>query len=78
VTCRDVIEILDAYVAGELTPQRRIEVDRHLAECTDCTNYLAGYQRTQALAKDAFDSDEPPADMPDALAKSILAARRPD
>jgi len=78
VTCRDVIEVLDGYLSGELTPERRAEVERHLAACTDCTHYLASYQRAQALARSAFDTDDPPADMPDALARAILDAHRRD
>jgi len=78
VTCRDVIEVLDRYLSGELTPERRAAVDRHLAACADCTEYLAAYQRTQALVRDAFETDDPPADMPEALARSILDTRRRD
>jgi len=71
-----VIEVLGEYRSGELTPERRTEVDRHLAACGDCTNYLASYQEAQALARDAFDTDDAPTDMPDALARAILDARR--
>ncbi|MEO7271513.1 MAG: zf-HC2 domain-containing protein [Vicinamibacterales bacterium] len=76
MTCRDAIEVLNDFLSGELTPERGADVERHLNACVDCTNYLASHQHTQGLAREAF--DEPPADMPDALTKAILAARRPD
>jgi anti-sigma factor RsiW len=76
MTCRGAIEVLSEYRSGELTPERRSEVDRHLADCADCTEYFASYPHTQGLARDAFETDDPPADMPDALARSILDARR--
>ena len=76
MTCRGAIEVLSEYRAGELTPERRAEVDRHLADCTECTQYFASYPQTSGGASDAFQTDDPPADMPDALARSILDARR--
>jgi len=76
MTCRDAIEVLSEYRAGGLTPERRAEVDRHLADCTHCSEYFASYPQTPGFARDVFEADDPPADMPDALARSILDARR--
>ena len=77
VTCRDVTDALHDYLSGELPPEQTAEVDRHLVTCANCVNYLAAYRQTLTLTTDAFDSDKmPPADLPVALVKAILAARR--
>ena len=79
MTCRDVTDALGDYLSGELSAERMAEVNEHLATCADCTNYLTAYRQTLTLTKQAFDASEaPPAEVPDALVKAILAARRPN
>jgi mycothiol system anti-sigma-R factor len=34
--CRDAVERLYHFLDGELTPERRQLIQRHLDECTDC------------------------------------------
>jgi anti-sigma factor RsiW len=77
ITCRDFVEFLWAYVAGELPTDQRFEFDAHMAICPHCINYLDSYSKTVQLEKAAFESlDEPvPADMPEELVNAILAAR---
>jgi anti-sigma factor RsiW len=76
VTCREVTDALHDYLSGELPPEQTAEVDQHLATCVDCENYLAAYQHTLTLTKDAFDPGAAPPDIPEALVKAIMAARR--
>ena len=78
MTCREVTAVLNDYVSGELSPERTAEVEQHVATCADCANYLAAYRQTLLLTKHAFDSETPSADIPEALVKAILAARRPN
>ena len=78
MTCRDVTDALSEYLSGEMSPERSAALDQHVATCADCANYLAAYLQTLTLTKHAFDaSDTPPTDIPEALVKAILAARRP-
>ena len=78
MTCRDVTDVLNDYVSGDLSPERTAGVDQHVSTCADCASYLAAYRQTLTLTKQAFDSGETPAaDIPEALVKAILAARRP-
>jgi anti-sigma factor (TIGR02949 family) len=49
VTCRELIEVLDDYLDGALSPELRAELERHLDECAPCRAYLATYRKTRAL-----------------------------
>jgi anti-sigma factor RsiW len=69
VTCQELIAILDDYVAGALEPSRREQLDRHLAVCRSCVEYLKGYREAIRLAKaTATDADF------DTLPPEVLAA----
>jgi anti-sigma factor RsiW len=76
-TCRELIDALDEYGVGELSPERRRSFDTHLAGCAQCTAYLESYRATMGIAKHAL-SDRPENDspIPDELAASILRQRK--
>ncbi len=76
ITCRELIEFIVDYRDGTLPKDRTHEVERHLAVCPSCVEYLAGYERTVALTKLARDAAPVPAEVPAALIAAILAARR--
>ena len=80
MTCQELINFLDDYVADTLSTEERRRFEEHLRICVDCANYLDSYRRTIALGKAAFapsaTPDAPaPADVPAGLLKAILAAR---
>ncbi len=77
ITCKKLIEFLMSYLDGEMPPEQRREVDRHLAVCPSCLNYLRTYERTVRLGREAFapTDDPPPADVPKGLIGAMLAAR---
>ena len=79
VTCKEVLDFLGAYVAGELPAVTVEEFERHLAVCPSCVNYLASYKKMIELSRCVFEpaSGAPEADaMPDDLMQAVLAARR--
>ena len=78
ITCQQLIDTLDAYVDGTMPAAERAEVDRHLAVCPDCVNYVNNYRQTIVLGKAAFkDPRAPlPADVPTDLVAAILAAAK--
>ncbi len=78
LTCKELIEFLWRYLAGELPPAERAEFDRHLALCDSCHAYLETYRKTVELGQLAYaDLDAPvPEDVPEELVQGILAARR--
>jgi len=70
--------ILD-YLEGTLRPEARARFERHLSRCPACVNYIAAYQTTIALGRDAFKDDEQSVDqagVPESLVRGILAALR--
>jgi anti-sigma factor RsiW len=79
VTCKELADILDDYVAGTMPVGQRNLVDEHLAFCPDCRHYLASYRQTVALGKAAFArTDDPvPASVPDGLVAALRASRQP-
>ena len=76
LTCRELTDFLADYFAHGLGPDERALFERHLAECDECVAYLRSYATTMRLAKDAHAEDRVPADVPEALVRAILAARR--
>jgi anti-sigma factor RsiW len=74
ITCRELIDFIAAYVAAELDDAARADFERHLGVCPSCRAYLDSYRKTMALTR-AMASDEP-ADVPEALVRTILDARR--
>ena len=74
-TCREVLEFLGDYDAGELDPMRTAAFERHLELCASCRNYLHSYRVTIELEKDAFD-DAGLSEPPEELVAAILAIRR--
>jgi len=76
ITCRQLIEFLDVYLAGDLEPRTQAEVRRHIALCEDCANYVDSYRRCIVLAwhSASFDLDAPiPNDVPLGLVRAALA-----
>ena len=77
MTCRELTDILDRYIDGDLPRGQQLALKVHLLGCRDCRNYLRTYRQTirasQALAKTP--DAPPPPDMPEELVKAILAAR---
>jgi len=76
MTCREVTDILDRYLDGELPAGTQMMMKLHFLICGDCRNYLRSYKRTIRAAKAYLNLDgAPPADMPEELVKAILVAR---
>jgi anti-sigma factor RsiW len=77
LTCRELIDFLQAYLDGELPPPARREFDEHLDACPPCRDYLHSYRDTVALTADAFcgPDDGVPEEVPEELVRAVLAAR---
>jgi anti-sigma factor RsiW len=48
--CRDLVELVTAYLDDELPEDMRAQFDEHLGGCDGCQNVLAQWRRTIALA----------------------------
>ena len=72
MTCRQLIEFIEAYLEGELPPLKAAAFKLHLLLCSDCRAYLATYRQTIEMSKLAMTPDEPvPAEVPPRLIKAI-------
>lgn len=78
VTCHDIEDFIDDYLAGELPERQRMVFEFHLKICRECREYLAAYRRTMEVSKLAIHSDQPDMSgtMPDDLIRAIREARR--
>lgn len=67
-TCRDAIDVLRAYLEGELPADEKRSLEEHLGGCTPCVDFLKTYKETPGLCKKALQ-----AKMPTDLADSLSA-----
>ena len=44
LTCRQIIDFVQAFLDGELPPREKTIFELHLTICPDCANYLRNYQ----------------------------------
>ncbi len=78
MTCREFAEFLSDWLDGDLAPVVAAEFVRHLKVCSHCDAYLQSMRATRTLGRLAARSadDRLPAEVPAALVRAILAARR--
>jgi anti-sigma factor RsiW len=70
-TCRDAVDVLRAYVDGDLEDSERRELESHLGRCEPCVEFLETYKKTPGLCRKALQ-----AQMPKDLADSLTAFLR--
>jgi anti-sigma factor RsiW len=46
ISCREVVELVTAYVEGALSERDRDRFETHVAGCDGCDNYLAQMRET--------------------------------
>ena len=59
--CRDLVELVTAYLDGSLDPDTRARFDLHLLDCDGCDNYLQQFRVTVNTLGKASDDDVDPA-----------------
>jgi anti-sigma factor RsiW len=77
LNCRECIEFLLDYSAGELPPETRALFLGHLERCPPCVAYLESYEQTVKLARGACRRCEAgaAAEVPEDLILAILSVR---
>jgi len=77
MTCREFADFMGDYLSGELALDSRAAFEQHLRLCANCQKYLAGYEETVKLGKQAFADDDAavPQQVPEELVRAILAAQ---
>lgn len=80
MTCREVADVIQDYLSGELTPAVRGEFERHLEVCPTCRHYIALYEAAIELGRAVCDDETisaAEAGVPQELIDAILASRDP-
>jgi len=70
MTCRDVTDFLDAYLARDLATDVQTAFDGHLALCANCRQFLTQYEQTVVAGRTCCTDDDTP--MPEELVRAIL------
>jgi anti-sigma factor RsiW len=78
ITCKEFEDFVLQYLDDELPGPQRAMFELHLRICRECREYLAAYQRSIEIGREAFKSDDDalPEDVPEDLIKAILEARK--
>ncbi|WP_263995945.1 anti-sigma factor family protein [Mycobacterium yunnanensis] len=58
--CRDLVELVTAYLEGSLDPETRARFDVHLLECDGCEHYLQQFRVTVTTLGRIRDDDVDP------------------
>src|SRR5262249_38005779 len=61
MTCRELVELVTAYLDGSLPRRDRLRFDAHIAPCPNCTRYLAQFRETIRLTGALRETDVSPA-----------------
>jgi len=69
--CVDFVELATDYLEGALPTERRLIVERHLAFCTPCVDYLAQMRATVRATGGLREED-----VPEPVMESLLDAFR--
>jgi anti-sigma factor RsiW len=74
IVCQQWVELVTAYLDGALPRRLTKAIDRHLAACEHCTEYLGQMRRTIELSGHLRE-DEVPNDVIDALTRAFTEHR---
>jgi anti-sigma factor RsiW len=60
LSCRELVELVTAYLEGALSLEDRMRFENHLSACDGCTTYLTQMRRTIELTGTLRVDDVPP------------------
>ena len=76
IVCQQWVELVTAYLDDALPRRLTRAIDRHLADCEHCTEYLGQMRRTIELTGHLRD-DDVPAEVVDVLTRAFEELRPP-
>jgi anti-sigma factor RsiW len=74
--CPKIVPLLDAFVDGELPPERLLEVEQHLEACELCVEHLSVIDAMRVSTRRAVQQAAAPSEALRARVASALAAER--
>ena len=77
LTCRELVEFLDDYIAKDLAGAELASFEKHLSDCPPCVAYLETYRQSIRMGRAALRATDEriPDAVPEDLLSAILAAR---
>lgn len=75
IACASGVELLMEYLEGALSPDERATIEEHVAGCPRCVAFIASYQETPRILRDAT-AMAMPADLQESLLAALRAHRR--
>lgn len=75
--CERFVPLLSPYIDGELAPGERVNVERHLAACRDCTGRAADLRAESGLLRVGLDMAVDDVDFKD-FAQKVMARVTPE
>jgi anti-sigma factor RsiW len=70
LNCRELVELVTAYLEGDLSAGERKRFDAHLSGCNGCTMYVAQMRRTIELTG-TLSVDDVPREAEEALLRAF-------
>jgi len=60
MSCKELVDLMADYLEGQLDPDAARDLDRHLADCPPCLNFLKTYRATTHLIREVACAEIPP------------------
>lgn len=74
IECEHVLRQIELYLDGELVGLDRVEIERHLGECSPCHGHSEFQRRLKELLRDKCGCNEVPAELTERI-RVLLSAR---
>ena len=58
--CREVFEMLSEYIDGELPADTCEHIERHIADCAPCVQFVESLRKSVSVYRDYRPSENPP------------------
>jgi anti-sigma factor RsiW len=71
--CLDVFEMLSEYIDGELPVDTCEQIERHIADCPPCVQFVESLRKSVRAFRDYRPGDDPPPLSPEAKAQLAKA-----
>src|SRR5258708_14406909 len=61
ITCKDIPQLANMHVDGELPEELQIQIERHLLQCQGCAFEVRSIEQTKSMLAESFPRQESPA-----------------
>jgi mycothiol system anti-sigma-R factor len=71
--CEHVLRQIELYLDGELVSVERVEIERHLGECSPCHGHSEFQRRLKEMLRAKCGCDEVPTELLERIRSSLIA-----